>query len=80
MTHCEHCKTQAPRYWYDLERRYYNGTRRAILCQGCYISSRHAVTSAGWAILPGLMADSRVNACGPITEDVIMKQTKSAAQ
>lgn len=79
MTHrCEHCKTQAPRYWYTLERRYYNGTRRGIVCQGCYMSSRYAVQAAGWAILPGIMAESRVNA-GPITEDVIM-QTKPAAQ
>ena len=51
----------------------------AILCQGCYISSRYAVQASGLSILPGLMADSRVNG-GPITEDVIMQQPKPAAQ
>lgn len=76
--HCEYCKTQAPRYWYALERRYYNGTRQGVLCQGCYITSRYAVQSAGWAILPGLMADSRAN--NPdIAEDIILKR-KPAAQ
>lgn len=75
MKHCEKCRT-APRAWREIERR----TRRAIICEGCYTAYRHTLQREGWAILPGVVIPSRINAGGPdIAEDIILKR-KPAAQ
>ena len=77
MKHCEKCRT-APRAWREIERRYYNGRRRAIICEGCYTAFRHTMQREGWVILDGVVIPSRMNAGGPITEDVIMKHKTDA--
>lgn len=77
--HCEVCRTRQPREWRLIEKPYYNGTRRSVLCPACHTAYRAAMQARGWAILPGVLAASRMNAGGPTTEDVIMKN-KNAAQ